>query len=295
MATDERIRPLSGLYRETSPSAEFLHADRLLRAGYVTPDDLRPNWASAWEDAGRPYLDSPAHAEALGASWYAQCDIEGNIVVTELTGVNSTGVTVALHTDDDLWHQAAVKWWISAFQDSSSVPVLWSKTGEEHAYPPDQAARGVSLHTAQDSLTVRTQEAGWAWVRVPWDPGWRSMTGSPVLKGGPGHLVVWAEKGETELRWSVPGLVDGTAAVASVAALTAATTLSVINRRRGFPTDIDHPGPVSDAIAVFADTVDGWWLGAIRKLREATGRTDKNLRYVLHETSGTRSAVIGSF
>ena len=31
------------------------------------------------------------------------------------------------------------------------------------------------------------------------------LGGTPVRKGGPGHLVIWAERGVTELRWSVPG------------------------------------------------------------------------------------------
>ena len=269
-ATEGRLRPLHGVYRELSPVVEFLDT-----RGHLLRDETyqrSAGWARAWEGAGRPDPDSRARAAALGAEWHVHCDGEGSLVVTELPGTSVTGVAITPHPDDDRWHQAAVKWWISADQYLSGVPVLRPMTGADDAYPPNQAARGMSLDTAQDSLTIRAQQAGWAWVRVPWDPDWRSTTGLPVLKGGPSHLVVWAERGETELRWSVPGQVDAAAAVVTAIALSAAGTLSVVNRRRGFPVDIDRPRPAADAVGAFADTVDGWWHGATRNLHVAARR-----------------------
>ena len=272
-STNGRVRPLFGLYGDTSHSAEFLLAEIQLRGGLFNQSGrTRPHWFDAWDEAGRPSLDSPARAEALGAGWYAQCDVEGDVSLTELPGLNVTGVTVAPYREEGSWHQAAVKWWMSADQFVLEVPVLRSREGEEQTHPPTQAARGVSLRAERDSLTVRAQEAGWAWVRVPWDPDWRSSDGAPVLKGGPGHLVVWAERGVTELRWSVPGVVDGAAAAVTVIALTAAGTLSIINRRRGFPTDLGRPRPASKAVNTFAETVDTWARIAARRKRHTIVR-----------------------
>ena len=268
VSTNGRIRPLFGLYGDTSHSAEFLLAEVQLRGGQFNRSGrTRPHWFEAWDEAGRPPLDSPARAEALGASWYARCDAEGNIVLTELPGLNVTGVTVAPFPENHSWHQAAVKWWTSTDQDVFDVPVLWSKEGKDQAHSPTQAARGVSLHAARDSLTVRAQEAGWAWVRVPWDPDWRSTDGTPVLKGGPGHLVMWAERGTTKLSWSVPRAVDTAAAAITGTALLATSMLSIINRRRGFPADLGRPRPAADAVKAFADTVDAWARLAARKVR----------------------------
>ena len=92
----------------------------------------------------------------------------------------------------------------------------------------------------------------------PVDPDWRSVDGTPVRKGGPGHLVVWAERGVTELRWSVPRAVDAAAAAVTGASLLATMALSAVNRRRGWDTDSDRRRPAADALEVFADTVDGW-------------------------------------
>ena len=256
--TDGRIRPLFGLYQETSAAAEFLYAGTYLRLGFVQELGLRQHWADEWQDAGRPYLDSPARAEALGAAWYAQCDIDGNVSVTELPGLMISGVAVTPYSGDESWHRSAVEWWISPALDLLDVPVLLSEDSGKGIYSNTQAAQGVSLRTGQDSLTVRAEEAGWAWLRVPWDPDWRSMSDSPVLKGGPGHLIVWAERGETELRWSVPGLVDGAAAAVTGIALLTTFTLLIVNRRLGWYSDPGRDRPASNAINMFTDTVDGW-------------------------------------
>ena len=306
LATGGRIRPLFGLYRETSASAEFLTADIGLRDG-AFEGGVRPHWFDAWQDAGGRSLYSPARAEALGARWYAACDADGNVTVTELSGVMATGVTVAPHPDEGSWHRAAVEWWMSMDAANESlagsagpapsrgsapdgdavslrrtpeferVPVLWPGGGESGARPPDQSAAGVALHTGQDSLTVRAEAAGWAWLRVPWDPDWHSTGDTPVLKGGPGHLIVWAERGVTELRWSVPGTVDAAAAATTGASLLAVGALAAVNRRRGFEAEPDRRRRAADALEVFADTVDGWVRAAARRAGEAVSRVWRRL------------------
>ena len=266
METGGRIRPLFGLYRETGATAEFLDADVDLRSGAFR-GGVRPHWFDAWQDAGGLSLYSPARAEALGARWYAACDADGNAGVTELSGVMATGVTVAPHPDEEAWHRAAVEWWVTLPADASTVPVLWPSGGDSGAYPVDQSAAGVSLHTGQDSLTVRAEAAGWAWLRVPWDPDWHSTGDTPVHKGGPGHLVVWAERGVTELRWSVPTTVDAAAAAITGASLLALIALAAVNRRRGFQAEPGRRRPAADALEVFADTVDGWVRATTRRAR----------------------------
>ena len=141
----------------------------------------------------------------------------------------------------------------------------WSEPAAD--YPRHQAAEEVTLHAADDTMTVTASRAGWAWLRVPWDPYWSTVSGTPILKGGPGHLVVWVDQGTTELRWGVPRSVDASAAAVTTLALAALATFSVINRRRGFPTDMRRPTPASDAVAVFADTVDAWARTAAHKAR----------------------------
>ena len=265
--TSGRIRPLFGLYRETSATMEFLSPDIDLRSGAF--GEVRPHWSHAWQDAGGLSLYSPTRAEALGARWYAACDAEGNVTVTELPGVMATGVTVAPQPDEEAWHRAAVEWWISIPPESKTVPVLLPDGGDSSAHPVDQSAAGVSLHTGQDSLTVRAEAAGWAWLRVPWDPDWRSTGDTPVHKGGPGHLVIWAERGVTELRWSVPETVDASAAAVTGAAVLAVIVLAAINRRRGWKVHPDRRRPAADAIEVFADTVDGWVRAGSQRARRA--------------------------
>ena len=241
--TSGRFRPLSGLYRETSHTAEFLHAELNLRsATFAASAPSRPHWYDVWLEAGAPSLESVAAAEALGARWYAACDAEGNVSLTDIAGTAAGGVTVVPYSDEEEWHRAAVEWWVPIAAGASvdgvgAVPILSS--GESTSYPLDQVAGGVSLHADGDNLTVRAESAGWAWLRVPWDPDWRSLGASPVRRGGPGHLVVWANEGLTELRWSIPGAVDVAAAATTGAAALAAAVLVLAGRRPGGRSDPD--------------------------------------------------------
>ena len=281
VATDGRIRPLNGLYQETSASAEFLLSEPFLRFGlFRESGGWRPHWFDAWDAAGSPSLDSPAAAEALGARWYAVCDADGNVSVTELPAVLAEGVTVMPYPDEEAWHQAATEWWVSTVSGSTAnarsgpavVPILAPNIGEPDSRLAGQAASGVSLQAEQDRLTVRAEGAGWAWLRVPWDPDWRAVTRTSLHKGGPGHLVVWVEEGTTELRWSVPGTVDAAAAATAVAAALAAAALAMVNRHRGFQTDPDRPQPAAYALDVFADTVDAWVHATARVVRRVVAR-----------------------
>ena len=275
-ATSGRIRPLFGIYRETSSAAEFLGAEVSLRTNsFAESDRARPHWSRAWHEAGSPTLDTPTRATALGAQWYAECDEDGNVSVTELPGETVVGAKVTAHMDEQVWHRAAVEWWISASSEFSDVPVLSSRHDDVQSYPRAQAAQGVSLRTGQDSLTVRANGAGWAWLRVPWDPYWKAVNGTPVHKGGPGHLIVWANQGTTELRWSVPRLVDGAAAAVTGIALLTALTLSIVNRRLGWYSDPGRRSPTSNAINLFADTVDGWAQAGAKRVSRAIVRSHR--------------------
>ncbi len=281
VVTGGRLRTLDGLYRESSHSVEFISAERSLRVGQFTRSQPeRPHWSEAWDAAGQPFLATPSAAAALGARWYAACTTDGDVVVTELPGIMASGVLVQPHGDNDRWHRAAVYWWLpiaagpaddgaitDGSRENSPVPIL--STGEKSAHPPDKPASGVTLESAGDELTVRAQQSGWAWLRVPWDPWWHADGGTPARKGGPGHLVVWAQEGETTLRWAVPRAVDvAAAAVTGVAAL-GSVALAVLNRRRGFQLHPQRPKPAIQAVEVFADTVDGWAHTAARRVRRA--------------------------
>ena len=283
LSTEGRIRPLVGLYRETGALAEFVDAGTDLRSGaFKASGGTRPHWFVTWEEQGSPRLETLAAAEALGARWFVSCDADGRYVVTDLPATMAEGVAVIPLPGEEPWHEAAVEWWVSLASGASrvmpsddkthAVPIL--KRGSD-SYPSDQAASGVSLRGAQDRLTITAEAAGWAWLRVPWDPGWRSLNDTPVLKGGPGHLVVWLDPGTTELRWSVPGDVDTAAAGATGLALLVTAGMSVINRRRGFPTDLGRPLPASSAVSAFADTVDGWVHTFVRNARRVITRSDR--------------------
>ena len=231
-----RLRALDGIHRETSHLAEFLHAEENLRQGvFAAENSQRPHWFAAWHDSGRPTLATPAAAGTFGARWYASCDPGGNVSVQELPGSTATGVKVAAFGDESAWHRAAVNWWMPIAAGTAGgdalapVPVL--AAGSTVAHPADRAAAGVSLLSDGDRLRVYAETAGWAWLRIPWDPDWRAA-GTPVHLGGPGHLVVWAEQGETELTWSVPREVDVAAAVITGAATLAAFTAAFARRRR---------------------------------------------------------------
>jgi len=107
-------------------------------------------------------------------------------------------------------------------------------------------------------LTVTAERPGWVWIRVPWDPHWRADTGVPVSKGGPGHIVMWAKQGVTELRWDVPTEVDVAATGVTVTALVGTSSMAWMNRRRGFNLNLDRAKPAARAVTEFADTVDDW-------------------------------------
>ena len=261
-----RIRPLSGLNRETVASAEFI-----LAPGYLHGSDFRgvsgsrPHWLQAWDAAGRPDMAGTAASEALGARWSIQCEADDDAVtVSEGPGILAEGVRIVPYRDEDSWHQAAVQWWVAVASESeplrpggtAQVPVLWPDVeAEGEAALVGQAARGVSLHTEQDRLYVMAESAGWAWVRVSWDPWWFADDGVP-LKGGPGHLVVWVEPGVTELRWYVPGRVDATAVAVTALSLLLLVAMVRVNRREGWDIDPDRPRPTADAVNRFADAAD---------------------------------------
>ena len=271
-----RIRPLYGMhgpYRESSPSFEFLNAEFYLRLGLFAPGKERPHWSEAWRDVGRPDLYNRAVAAAMGARWYAQCDENGVISVSDLPGVMAVGTVVAPYEDEESWHSAAVEWWISvamdAATDSMPVPVLRSFSGSNTIYSPDRAATGVSMHSEQDTLVVTAEQSGWAWLRVPWDLYWQSEADIPVLKGGPGHLVVWVEPGVNILRWAVPRSVDLAAGSFTAFAVLMLAILVMLNRRRGFDVDTQRRTLAANALEVFADTVDSWCDAAARRMRRS--------------------------
>lgn len=271
--TNGHIRPILGLYGATSASTEFLDAEANLRLGSFREDGgRRPHWWNAWEDAGQPSLGTQDAAEAMGARWYAVCNDEGGADVVELRARSAVGTAIVAFPDERSWHDAATRWWMAAATGTlhtgaaeAIVPVLMPKGSGSR--PAEQAATGVSLDAGQDRLTLHADTAGWVWIRVTWDPYWQSETPETVFKGGPGHLVVWAERGTTELRWSVPGLIDTAAAAATGVGLIAALGLVLLNRRHGFVIDPHRHKPFSDALAVFADTLDRWWAGACTRLR----------------------------
>ena len=245
VASDGRIRPLWGLYRETSRAAEFVVAEQALRIGeFARAAVNRPHWYRAWLDSGARSLDRPETARLLGAGWYGACDPVGSITAERIAGVDAAGVTVSTHPTERTWHEAAVRWWVpiatATAEDGAAVAGVPILSGHEaRGHPPGQAATGVSLHRDGDALTVEAASAGWVWIRVPWDPDWRSLGGTPVRLGGPGHLVVWADRGTTELRWGVPRAVD-VAAVATTGAATLVTAAAALAWRRRDPDAAPH-------------------------------------------------------
>ena len=145
--------------------------------------------------------------------------------------------------------------------------------------PAHQAAAGVWLRSNGDRLTVGADAAGWAWLRVPWDPYWHSPAGTAVRKGGPGHLVVWVPEGETELVWQVPAAVDAAAAAVTGVAALLVLAMATTNRRRNHEPDPHRPRPARAAVNLYADTVDGW-------LRTANPRTRRKTE---HQTTAAQS------
>ena len=281
--TGGRIRPLLGTYGGTGANVEFLNAEVNLRLQQFDGiSGSRPHWLDAWQNAGAPSLDTHTRAVALGVRWYAECDADDSISIVDLPGRMAEGVSVEIHTSEEGWHRAATEWWVVLGSEDSSLVratalahVVPTLLAEEHAirgYPVNQPAQGVSLRTDDDHLTVQALAEGWAWLKVPWDPYWQSVEGTPVLKGGPGHLVVWARQGDTELRWSVPRAVDATAAAVTSSAVLATVGLGLVGRRRGWDNDLTRPMPGARAFNSFADTVDAWMLAGTQSIRRAAAR-----------------------
>lgn len=274
--TGGRFRPLSGLYRETSATAEFVDAATYFRAGlFAERNSLRPHWYEAREAAETLALGSTAAAAAFGSRWHVACDPGGGVTVTELPGVAAVGVMVDPYAAEESWHRAAVEWWLPVAAGNREprsvphhrVPVL--SPGEAADRPFEQAAGGVSLEAGRDILVASAATAGWAWLRIPWDPDWRAVDATPVHKGGPGHLIVWLDSGTNEFHWSVPREVDVAAGATTGVAALAVLLLAVRNRRLGWELDDQRRRPASEALEIFADTVDGWVHSAIRRMRRS--------------------------
>ena len=274
-----RVRPTAGLYGETSPASEFIGASAALQGGLFGPSGVRrPHWYGAWEAAGRPTLNGSAAALAVGSRWHGWCDDEDDFTMSEVPAVAADGVRIVPFPDEDSWHRAAAEWWIalaaSDFRDApaelAQVPVLWPGAEREgEAARVDQVARGVSLRSAQDRLFVTAESAGWAWLRVPWDPWWFADDGVP-LKGGPGHLVVWVGPGVTEMRWDVPAWVDAMAAAVTGLSLLLIGGLVRINRREGWGIDSDRPRRAADALTGLADATDRVLVATGQSVRSAS-------------------------
>ena len=283
--TGARLRPLRGLYGGTAANAEFLLAEVFLLNGpFQGPHAWRPHWSDAWQARGELSLDTPAAASAMGARWFVACDADGTLAVTELPGTLVEGATVRAYDDEESWHRAAVEWWMAVAADAAprgpsgavDVPVLWREVTVGSVGRSDQPASGVSMQTAQDRLVVTAQSAGWVWLRVPWDPDWRSEGRGTVIKGGPGHLIVWVDEGVTELRWGVSRAVDATAAALTGLCLLLLAAMVSINRRKGLVIDADRPRPVTDALNRSADAVDRGLLAAGQSIRSASYRSLPN-------------------
>ena len=272
-STDGRIRPLTGIYRETSSVLEFISLKFLTGSGFYKEGyPNRLHWLEAWLEWGTPQLGEPAAAEALGGRWYVSCDENGEFSVIDLAGVTASGVTVALFPSEDSWHRAAAQWWIPISAGFQTEPESWEPVPvrseiSDPRRPAGQAAGGVWLHSDGDRLTVGADSPGWAWLRVPWDPYWSAPPGAAVHKGGPGHLVVWVPEGETVLVWRVPGAVDAAAAAVTGAAGLLVLIMAATNRRQDQQRDPGRPRPVRAAVSLYADTVDEWLRTAARRTR----------------------------
>ena len=234
-----RLRPLTGLYRETSAPSEFidinLTGSQDLRLMYDEPID---QWAHAWDAAppGAP-INHETAARALGADWYVFCDSTDTITARRLDAPRAGGVALSAHAAEDAWHRDAVGWWAGLLTgeydlEDAEAAVPTHGSVDWDAYPPGQAATGVSLLEAGESFATTAEAAGWAWVRIPWDPYWHSHDGTPVLKGGPGHIVAWIDEGQNNYGWWVPRRVDIAAIATTTTAAALALTLLITGRRR---------------------------------------------------------------
>ena len=249
-STDTKLRPLTGLYRETSASSEFIAVAETSRQGaaqvYGEPmDQWAPAWAAA--PAGTP-INHETAAGALGASWYVFCDSTDTITTRRLDTRRASGVALAPHATNDAWHRDAVGWWAGlltgeyALQDAEAAVPTHGEVDWD-AYPPAQAAGGVSVLEAGESFAVTAETAGWVWIRVPWDPYWHSHNNTPVLKGGPGHIIAWVNPGNNGFGWWVPPQVDTAAIITTAGAAALAITLLITGRRRPQSPDLPSRRP----------------------------------------------------
>ena len=279
--THGRVKPLT-MYGQFARPTEFVRGvDPQLRLYQYS--DERSRWTEAISAKGEYEVDPARMATLLGATWLAQCDPD--LVLVGLPVSRVSGHSIEVLASDDEWHRAAVKWWVDvtaegAEVDVGAVPVFSSQTPyDTRHYPPGTSAQGTALQEGPDRLVISAVGPGWAWVRVTWDPWWTASTGAPVLKGGPGHIVVWAEQGVTELTWDVPTEVDGAAAALTGVAAASTAALAVVNRRQGFRLDANRKTPAADAVRVFYDTVDEWMDGLLRRTRKPDSETSDELSH----------------
>ena len=238
-STDTNLRPLTGLYRETSASSEFIAVAETSRRDFgVVLGSPMDQWSHAWAASppGAP-INHETAARALGANWYVFCDSTDTITARRLDAPRAGGAALSAHAAEDAWHRDAVGWWAGLLtgeydlEDAeAAVPTHGSVNWD--AYPPGQAAAGVSLLEAGESFAATAQTAGWAWIRIPWDPYWHAHDGTPILKGGPGHIVAWIDEGQNNYGWWVPRRVDIAAIATTTTAAALALTLLITGRRR---------------------------------------------------------------
>ena len=215
--------------------------------------------------------------------------------------IRAEGAKIVAYPDEDSWHKAAVEWWVAVASESAplrvggvpEIPVLWPGVeADGEAALLDRAAQGVTMRTEQDRVYVTAQSPGWVWLRVPWDPWWFAPDGVP-LKGGPGHLVIWADTGTTELRWDVPDNVDLLAVSLTVLALLLLIPMTSINRRKGWELDPDRPRPAAAALTRLADTTDRALFTAARTLTRKPNPSFTLLVALVWQCRGWLLAAVG--
>ena len=159
------------------------------------------------------------------------------------------------HAAEDDWRLDAIGWWAGlltgeyALEDAeAAVPTHGEVDWARH--PSQQAASGLTLTEAGEDFAVEAETAGWVWVRVPWDPYWHSHNNTPVLKGGPGHIIAWVDEGRNDFGWWVPRNVDISAVITTTAAAALALTLLITTRRRpsAAPKPAAEPGSAAAPI-----------------------------------------------
>ena len=257
MGVGGRIRPLFGLYRETSRDGRVLVAETDLRSGsFRESGRSRPHWFDAWQQAGQPSLDT-RQSSGLGRPLVRRVRRRRQCCGDRAPRRDGHRRGHRPPPRRAAWHQASVQWWISSIDnplpsadntssfratpESTAVPVL-SPGGGGNTYPIDQARRACHYTPDATRLTCEPRRPDGRGCASPGIPTGAPWGGTPVRKGGPGHLVVWAEQGDTDLRWSVPGAVDAAAAAATCASLLVVMALATVNRRRGFQAE-PRPAP----------------------------------------------------